>query len=97
MSQTTFTAAPAARPTIGILGAQKGRRFLVVSGCLLTALTTYDHMWADTYAVILLMRLLIGAFQQVQHRAVRQSREIPAGRPSVPVNCRASRSPRSSR
>ncbi len=53
----------AARPTIGILGDQKGRRFLVVSGCLLTALTTYGHVWADTYAVILLMRLLIGAFQ----------------------------------
>lgn len=53
----------AARPTIGLLGDRRGRRFLVVTGCLLTALTTYGHVWADTYAVILLMRLLIGAFQ----------------------------------
>lgn len=53
----------AARPAIGMLGDQRGRRFLVVTGCLLTALTTYGHIWADTYVVILLMRLLIGAFQ----------------------------------
>ncbi len=53
----------AARPTIGILGDQRGRRFLVVSGCFLTALTTFGHVWADTYIVILAMRLLIGAFQ----------------------------------
>ncbi len=55
--------AVAARPTIGMLGDQRGRRFLVVTGCALTALTTYGHVWANTYAAILLVRLLIGAFQ----------------------------------
>ena len=53
----------AARPAIGRLGDERGRRFLVVSGCFLTALTIFGHVWADTYAVILIMRLLIGAFQ----------------------------------
>lgn len=53
----------AARPAIGILGDRQGRRFLVVSGCFLTALTTFGHVWADTYVAILAMRLLIGAFQ----------------------------------
>ncbi|MDE0134556.1 MAG: MFS transporter [Acidimicrobiaceae bacterium] len=53
----------AARPAIGRLGDERGRRFLVVSGCFLTALTIFGHVWADTYAVILVMRLLIGGFQ----------------------------------
>ena len=53
----------AARPAIGRLGDVRGRRFLVVSGCFLTALTIFGHVWADTYAVILVMRLLIGGFQ----------------------------------
>lgn len=53
----------AARPAIGRLGDEQGRRFLVVTGCFLTALTVFGHIWADTYAVILIMRLLIGAFQ----------------------------------
>lgn len=53
----------AARPAIGRLGDEQGRRFLVMSGCFLTALTVFGHVWADTYAVILIMRLLIGAFQ----------------------------------
>ncbi|WP_420440276.1 MFS transporter [Candidatus Poriferisodalis sp.] len=53
----------AARPTIGSLGDRKGRRFLVVTGCFLTALITFGHIWANTYAAILAMRLLIGAFQ----------------------------------
>ena len=53
----------AARPAIGRLGDERGRRFLVVSGCFLTAVTIFGHVWADTYAVILIMRLLIGAFQ----------------------------------
>ena len=53
----------AARPAIGRLGDEQGRRFLVVTGCFLTALTVFGHVWADTYAVILIMRLLIGAFQ----------------------------------
>lgn len=35
----------------------------MVSGCFLTALTIFGHVWADTYAVILIMRLLMGAFQ----------------------------------
>ena len=53
----------AARPAIGRLGDERGRRFLVVSGCFLTAVTIFGHVWADTYAVILIMRLLIGGFQ----------------------------------
>ncbi|MCY3894780.1 MAG: MFS transporter [Acidimicrobiaceae bacterium] len=53
----------AARPAIGRLGDERGRRYLVVSGCFLTALTVFGHVWADTYSVILIMRLLTGAFQ----------------------------------
>ncbi len=53
----------AARPLIGHLGDTWGRRFLVVSGCFMTALTFFGHVWADTYLVILIMRLLTGAFQ----------------------------------
>ncbi len=53
----------AARPAIGRLGDERGRRFLVVSGCFLTALTILGHVWANTYAAILIVRLLIGAFQ----------------------------------
>ena len=72
----------AARPTIGILGDQKGRRFLVVSGCFLTALTTFGHVWADTYFVILAMR---PAHRGVSGRILRRQRrdgERP-GRPSI--------------
>ena len=53
----------AARPLIGHLGDAWGRRFLVVSGCFMTALTFIGHVWADTYLVIVIMRLLTGAFQ----------------------------------
>ena len=53
----------AARPLIGHLGDAWGRRFLVVSGCFMTALTFFGHVWADTYLLILIMRLLTGAFQ----------------------------------
>ncbi len=34
----------AARPAIGRLGDERGRRFLVVSGCFLTALTIFGHV-----------------------------------------------------
>lgn len=53
----------AARPLIGRLGDEQGRRFLIVIGGFTTAATFFGHIWADTYAVILLMRLLTGAFQ----------------------------------
>ncbi len=53
----------AARPTIGRLGDSRGRRYLIVVGSLATALTFAAHVWADTYAVLLVMRLLTGGFQ----------------------------------
>ncbi|MDE0497764.1 MAG: MFS transporter, partial [Acidimicrobiaceae bacterium] len=53
----------AARPTIGRLGDSRGRRYLIVVGSLATALTFAAHAWADTYVVLLVMRLLTGGFQ----------------------------------
>ena len=53
----------AARPLIGRLGDERGRRFLIVVGGFTTAATFFAHIWADTYAVILIVRLLTGAFQ----------------------------------
>ncbi|MXY01615.1 MAG: MFS transporter [Acidimicrobiales bacterium] len=53
----------AARPTIGRLGDSRGRRYLIVVGSLATALTFAAHAWADTYLVLLVMRLLTGGFQ----------------------------------
>ncbi|WP_419853402.1 MFS transporter [Candidatus Poriferisodalis sp.] len=53
----------AARPTIGRLGDSRGRRYLIVVGSLATAFTFAAHVWADTYAVLLVMRLLTGGFQ----------------------------------
>ena len=53
----------AARPLIGRLGDERGRRFLIVLGGFTTALTFFAHIWADTYVMILAMRMLTGAFQ----------------------------------
>ena len=53
----------AARPLIGRLGDERGRRFLIVLGGITTAVTFFGHIWADTYALILVMRMLTGAFQ----------------------------------
>ena len=53
----------AARPLIGRLGDERGRRLLIVIGGFTTAATFFGHIWADTYAVILIMRMLTGAFQ----------------------------------
>ena len=53
----------AARPLIGRLGDERGRRFLIVIGGFTTAATFFGHIWADTYAAILIMRMLTGAFQ----------------------------------
>ncbi len=53
----------AARPLIGRLGDERGRRLLIVVGGFTTAITFFGHIWADTYVVILIMRMLTGAFQ----------------------------------
>ena len=53
----------AARPLIGRLGDERGRRFLIVMGGFTTAATFFGHIWADTYVAILIMRMLTGAFQ----------------------------------
>lgn len=53
----------AARPIIGRLGDERGRRFLIVVGSVTTAITFLGHIWADTYTLILIMRMLTGAFQ----------------------------------
>ena len=53
----------AARPLIGRLGDERGRRLLIVIGGFTTAATFFGHIWADTYVVILIMRMLTGAFQ----------------------------------
>ena len=53
----------AARPLIGRLGDERGRRLLIVIGGFTTAATFLGHIWADTYVVILIMRMLTGAFQ----------------------------------
>ena len=53
----------AARPLIGRLGDEQGRRFLIVVGGFTTAATFFGHIWADTYTAILIMRMLTGAFQ----------------------------------
>jgi len=52
-----------ARPYIGRLGDRKGRRLLVAGGTFLTALVLAGHVLADTYQLLLIARLLTGAFQ----------------------------------
>ena len=55
--------AVAARPFIGRLGDSHGRRFLILGGTLLTAIVLLLHVVADSYAVLLVVRLLMGAVQ----------------------------------
>lgn len=52
-----------ARPYIGRLGDRRGRRLLVAGGTFLTALVLAGHALADTYQLLLIARLLMGAFQ----------------------------------
>lgn len=55
--------AVAARPIIGRLGDERGRRFLILGGTGLTSIVLALHAVADTYIVLLLVRLLMGAVQ----------------------------------
>lgn len=55
--------AVAARPYIGRLGDRRGRRVLIAGGTFLTSLVLAGHAFADTYLLLLVARLLMGAFQ----------------------------------
>jgi MFS family permease len=55
--------AVAARPFIGRLGDLRGRRFLIFGGTLCTSVVLALHAIADTYLVLLAVRLLMGAVQ----------------------------------
>ena len=55
--------AVAVRPFIGRLGDERGRRFLILGGCSATAVVLAAHALADTYEVLLLARILMGAVQ----------------------------------
>ncbi len=48
------------RPLLGPLGDSKGRRFVVVWGCLLAGLGILGNLWVTTVAVAVLFRLLTG-------------------------------------
>lgn len=52
-----------ARPFIGRLGDERGRRFLILGGTLSTAAVLALHALADTYLLLLVVRLLMGAVQ----------------------------------
>ena len=52
--------AAVARPLIGPLGDSKGRRFLVVWGCVLAGLGILGNLWAINVVVAVLFRLLTG-------------------------------------
>ncbi|WP_419849227.1 MFS transporter [Candidatus Poriferisocius sp.] len=52
--------AAVARPLVGPLGDSKGRRFVVVWGCVLAGLGILGNVWVTTVAVALLFRLLTG-------------------------------------
>ena len=52
-----------ARPFIGRLGDERGRRFLILGGTSATAVVLAMHALADNYMVLLLVRLLMGAVQ----------------------------------
>jgi MFS family permease len=55
--------AVAVRPFIGRLGDERGRRFLILGGTLSTSVVLAMHALANTYALLLLVRLLMGAVQ----------------------------------
>jgi len=52
-----------ARPWIGRLGDRRGRRVLIAGGSFVTAAVLASHALADTYGLLLLARLLMGAVQ----------------------------------
>lgn len=52
-----------ARPLVGRLGDTRGRRFIIVAGTALTALTVAAHALADSIVLIYLVRLAMGATQ----------------------------------
>ena len=52
-----------ARPWIGRLGDRKGRRLLIAGGSFVTAIVLAAHALADSYLVLLLARLAMGAVQ----------------------------------
>ena len=52
-----------ARPWIGRLGDRRGRRVLIAGGSLVTAVVLAGHVLADTYGLLLLARLVMGAVQ----------------------------------
>ena len=52
--------AAVARPLVGPVGDSKGRRFVVVWGCVLVGLGTLGNLWATTVGVAVLFRLLTG-------------------------------------
>ena len=52
--------AAVARPLVGPLGDSKGRRFVVVWGCVLAGLGILGNVWVTTVAVAVLFRLLTG-------------------------------------
>ena len=52
--------AAVARPIVGPLGDSKGRRFLVVWGCVLAGFGVLGNLWATTVVVAVLFRLLTG-------------------------------------
>lgn len=49
-----------ARPLVGPLGDSKGRRFLVVWGCVLAGFGILGNLWVASVAVAVLVRLLTG-------------------------------------
>ena len=52
--------AAVARPLVGPLGDSKGRRFVVVWGCVLAGLGIFGNLWVTSVAVAVLFRLLTG-------------------------------------
>ena len=52
-----------ARPWIGRLGDRRGRRVLIAGGSLVTAAVLAGHALADSYGLLLLARLAMGAVQ----------------------------------
>jgi MFS family permease len=52
-----------ARPLVGRLGDERGRRFIIVGGTALTAVTVAGHALATTLPLLYLVRLAMGATQ----------------------------------
>jgi len=52
--------AAVARPIVGPLGDSKGRRYVVVWGCVLVGFGILGNLWATTVAVAVLFRLITG-------------------------------------